>query len=110
MTSDRLRIKGGSSQLIKVGAVTNTATFVVSTKTLGFFQVGLSLTTPDGKVLVSSTALQVRSLTVTIEGVVLTIAALAVLGLWWVRTLRKGGGRNRRLLPAAGEEGGDDDE
>ena len=110
MTSDRLRIKGGSSQLIKVGAVTNTATFVVSTKTLGFFQVGLSLTTPDGKVLVSSTALQVRSLTVTIEGVVLTIAALAVLGLWWIRTLRKGGGRNRRLLPAAGEEGGDDDE
>ncbi|MDA8115968.1 MAG: DUF6049 family protein [Actinomycetota bacterium] len=110
MTSDRLRIKGGSSQLIKVGAVTNTATFVVSTKTLGFFQVGLSLTTPDGKVLVSSTALQVRSLTVTIEGVVLTIAALAVLGLWWIRTLRKGGGRNRRLLPAADGEGGDDDE
>ena len=110
MTSDRLRIKGGSSQLIKVGAVTNTATFVVSTKTLGFFQVGLSLTTPDGKVLISSTALQVRSLTVTIEGVVLTIAALAVLGLWWIRTLRKGGGRNRRLLPAADGEGGDDDE
>ncbi|MDA8261588.1 MAG: hypothetical protein M0Z47_02020 [Actinomycetota bacterium] len=46
----------------------------------------------------------------TIEGVVLTIAALAVLGLWWLRTLRKGGGRNRRLLPSAAEEGGDDHE
>lgn len=110
LTSDRLRVKGGSSQLVKVGAATNTTTFVVSTKTLGFFQVGLSLTTPDGKVLVSSAALQVRSLTVTVEGVVLTIAALAVLGLWWIRTLRKGGGRNRRLLPSAAEERDDDHE
>ncbi|MDA8261587.1 MAG: DUF6049 family protein [Actinomycetota bacterium] len=57
LKSDRLRVKGGASQLIKVGAATNTTTFVVATKTLGFFQVGLSLTTPDGKVLVSAAAL-----------------------------------------------------
>ncbi len=99
LSSDRLRIVGGGTQLIKVGAATNTASFVIDTKTLGIFQASLALTTPDGKVAISTTNLQIRSLTFTLAGTLLTVAALGVLALWWIRTLRKGRSRNRTLVP-----------
>ena len=99
LKSDRLRIEGGQSQLLTVGSATNTASFIIDTKTLGIFQANLTLTTPDGKVAISSTALQIRSLTFTLAGTILTAIALAILGLWWLRTLRKGRARNSKLVP-----------
>ncbi len=99
--SDRLRILGSSTRVVEVGNQTNTVTFVVATKTLGIFQANLSLMTPDGKVLVSATTLQIRSLTFTIAGAALTIFAVLILALWWIQTLRKGKSRNKNLIPKA---------
>ncbi len=108
LSSDRLKIQGGGTQLIKVGAATNTASFVIDTKTLGIFQANLDLTTPDGKVAISATNLQIRSLTFTLAGTLLTGAALAILALWWLRTLRKGRARNRTLVPRPSEGSGNE--
>ena len=108
LSSDRLKIEGGGTQLIKVGTATNTASFVIDTKTLGIFQANLELTTPDGKVAISATNLQIRSLTFTLAGTLLTGAALAILALWWIRTLRKGRARNRTLVPRSVESDGDE--
>lgn len=99
--SDRLKILGTSTRMVDVGAQTNTVTFIVTTKTLGIFQAYLSLTTPNGKVLVSSATLQIRSLTFTIAGTVLTGLAVLTLAFWWLRTLNKGRSRNKNLIPRA---------
>ncbi|WP_201733506.1 DUF6049 family protein [Acidithrix sp. C25] len=99
LSSDRLNIPNGNNELVKVVSATNTATFVISTKTLGIFSAKMTLSTPKGNLEIASTQVVFRSLTFSTVGSLLTILALLTLGFWWLRTLFRGRSRNQNLIP-----------
>ena len=59
--------------------------------------VGVTLTTPDGQLVLARTTLTVHSTSISLVGVALTCLAGLVLLVWWVRTWRRG----RRRRPRA---------
>jgi hypothetical protein len=63
--------------------------------------VEVTLTTPDGQLVIARAALTVHSTSISIVGIALTVVAALVLLVWWARTWRKGRrGRNKRARVA----------
>ncbi len=75
----------------------------VETRTSGVFPLEVSLWTPDGSQLIVQERDTVRSTAVSGVGVVLIVAAVLFLGVWWVRDLRHGR-RARKLVPPPDDE------
>ena len=72
----------------------------VRARTTGAFPVDITLTSPDGSLLVARSRLTVRSTGASGVGVILSTAAAAFLAVWWAshwRTTR----RAKRLVPTA---------
>ena len=63
--------------------------------------VEVTLTTPDGQLVIARAALTVHSTSISIVGIALTALAALVLLVWWARTWRKGrnNGRDRVSPP-----------
>jgi hypothetical protein len=59
--------------------------------------VQITLSTPDGGLVIARTSLSVRSTSISLVGVALTLLAALVLLVWWFRTWRRG----RRARPRA---------
>ena len=62
---------------------------------------GITLHAPSGGLQLSSGQIVVRSTATSIVGIILSVGAIAVLAVWWVRTSRKR--RSRRRTEEAGE-------
>ena len=58
----------------------------VQTRASGVFRLDVSLLAPSGPVRLAKAELTVRSTSSSVVGVALTIGAVAVLAVWWVRT------------------------
>jgi hypothetical protein len=72
----------------------------VRARTTGAFPVDITLTSPDGSLVVAQSRLTVRSTGASGVGVILSTAAAAFLAIWWAshwRTTR----RAKRLIPTA---------
>ena len=109
VTSDRLLFANGTTGWTQPTTVlpghshTNVVYVKVRARTSGVFTVEISLSSPSGGLQLSNGQIVVRSTATSIVGIVLSLGAVAVLAVWWVRTSRK-----RRSLRRAEEAGGPD--
>jgi len=75
----------------------------VRTRTSGTFRMDVALRSPDGLLQLATGQVSVRSTATSVVGIVLSIGAVAVLLVWWVRTSRKR--RTLRLAEESAEPG-----
>lgn len=88
--SDRLRFPEGEEFEITVEPDVTRLDIPVEALATGSVPTFVEVRTPDGSLLLDDRQLNVRSTAVTGVGLALSLGALAVLGVWWVRTWRKG--------------------
>jgi hypothetical protein len=112
LTSDKLLFPDGQSLRVTVfpSPHTNPFYFNVQTRASGLFKVGVSLYSPTGGVVLTSGQISVRSTATSVVGIVLSLGAVAVLLVWWLRTWRKRRSARRLALGDDGDHGDVDDE
>jgi hypothetical protein len=95
LTSDKLLFPNGttqwSQQATLLGGVTgaghtNVVPVAVRTRASGVFNVDIVMHSPAHRLELASGEMSVRSTATSVVGIVLTVGALAVLIVWWVRT------------------------
>ncbi len=95
VTSDKLLFANGGTGLTEATTVlpghghTDVVYIKVRARTSGVFTVDVTLHAPVGGLLLSSGQIVVRSTATSIVGVILSVGAVAVLAVWWVRTSRR---------------------
>jgi hypothetical protein len=98
LSSDKFVFPDGASAPLHLDRATNTVRINARARASGDFPVEVTLTSPDGHLVLTQGQLTVRSTATSVVGVVLTVVALVVLVFWWARTFR----RSRRRHRAAG--------
>lgn len=74
---------------------TNPVYIAMRARASGDFRLTISLTSPSGGLVLAQSEVTVRSVSTSLVAVGLSAAALAVLLLWWGRTVWRGGGKGR---------------
>jgi hypothetical protein len=98
LESDKFTFPDGNSRTLTLNRPTTPVRIQVRSRTSGDrLPVGVTLTTPDGQLVIARAALTVHSTSISVVGVGLTALAALVLLVWWVRTWRRG----RRRRPRA---------
>ena len=91
MSSDKFAFPDGSARTLTLDHPTTPVRIQARSVTSGDrLPVEVTLTTPDGQLVIARSALTVRSTSISIVGIALTVLAALVLLVWWVRTWRKG--------------------
>jgi hypothetical protein len=113
LTSDKLLFPNGTTQwsqtttllpAVSGAAHTNVVPVPVRARAPGVFTVDIVMHSPAGRLELASGQVSVRSTATSVVGIVLSVGALAVLAVWWVRTsLRR---RRQRRLDADEPLGG----
>jgi len=98
LVSDKLLFPHGSGRDLTLPPHATTMRFAVETRTSGAFPLTITITSPDGSLVVTSSQLTVRSTAVSGMGVFLAGGAGAFLFLWWGWHLRTRGRRRPRTL------------
>jgi hypothetical protein len=102
LTSDKLTFPDGQSQTVRLSPSRyNVFNVNVETRDSGLFKVDIALTSPGGGLMLFSGQVDVRSTATSVVGVILSLGAVAVLVVWWLRTSRKR--RNQRRRDEAGD-------
>lgn len=96
LDSDKLTFPAGNERLLVLPPRASTEHFTVEAKTSGAFPLRISITSPDGSLLLTQSSLTIRSTAVSGAGALLTGAAGAFLLFWWSRELRQRRRRGRR--------------
>jgi hypothetical protein len=76
----------GTSRVIRLDHATNASRVDVVVRSPGDLRLRVVFTSPDGHLVIARALLIVRSTATSVVGVVLTVAALAILLTWWART------------------------
>ena len=109
VTSDKLLFANGTTGWTQPTTVlpghshTDVVYVNVRARTSGVFTVAITLHSPSGGLQLSSGQIIVRSTATSIVGIILSLGAIAVLAVWWVRTSRKR--RSRRRAEETGASG-----
>jgi hypothetical protein len=102
LTSDQLlfgkHLTSQWTQLIPLHGHTTVYYVTVQTRGTGVSKVEVTLRSPTGGLELSSGEVEVRSTATSVVGIVLSLGAVVVLAVWWIRTSRK-----RRALRRAEE-------
>jgi len=112
-TSDKLLLPQGGTRTVVLDRPTNAVYVDMQARAGGVFRVTVTLTSPRGGLVIASRQLTVRSMSTSAVAIALSLGAVAVLLVWWGRTVwRRSGGRgahsrSRRARRAAGEPGDD---
>ena len=96
ISSDQLRFPAGQHVHIEIARSTTVIRIPTQAPTTGSFSASLLLTTPSGNLTMAKAKLVVVASRTSIVAIILTIGALAVLIVWWVRTWRAGRKNKRR--------------
>jgi hypothetical protein len=97
LTSDKLTFPDGQSQTVTLSpSHYNVFNVNVETRASGLFKVDIALYSPGGGLMLSSGQVDVRSTATSVVGVILSLGAVAVLVVWWLRTSRKRRAQRRR--------------
>jgi len=99
LESDQLRFLDGSERFVTLAPQNTTERFRVESRSTGAFPLVITVTSPDGALLVNSSELTIRSTVVSGVGAVLTAGAGLFLLVWWgndLRRSRRRSGRARR--------------
>jgi hypothetical protein len=91
LSSDKFAFPDGSSRALVLDHPTTPVRIQARSVTSGDrLPVEVTLTTPDGQLVIARAALTVHSTSISIVGIALTVLAALVLLVWWARTWRKG--------------------
>jgi hypothetical protein len=99
LKSDQLRFLDGNERFLTLAPQNTTERFRVESRSTGAFPLDITVTSPDGALLVNSSELTIRSTVVSGVGAVLTAGAGIFLLVWWgndLRRHRRRSGRARR--------------
>ena len=92
--SDQLRVVGSTVRQLALTRRNTTELFTVQARTSGAFPLRVTLESPDGRLVLSTSRFTVRSTAASGVGVILSIGAGWVLLVWWIRHgLRRRRGR-----------------
>jgi hypothetical protein len=98
LQSDKFTFPDGASRTVVLERPTTPVRLQARSRTSGdHLPVVITLTTPDGGLVIARTSLSVRSTSISVVGIALTLLAALVLLVWWFRTWRRG----RRSRPRA---------
>ena len=78
------------------GHTTNAVYVAMRARATGDFRLTVTLSTPSGSLVLTSSALTVRSMSTSFVAIALSLAAVAVLLVWWGRTVWRGRPPTRR--------------
>jgi hypothetical protein len=97
LSSDKFAFPDGSARTLTLDHPTTPVRIEARSVTSGDrLPVEVTLTTPDGQLVIARAALTVHSTSISIVGIALTALAALVLLVWWARTWRRGRrGRNK---------------
>ena len=87
--SDRLDFPDGDRIEVTIPEGTRTVEIDVQVRTSGAFPLEIVVATPDGRTELASARYTIRSTAVSGVGVALSVTAIIVLAVWWVRTARR---------------------
>jgi hypothetical protein len=96
LESDQLRFPGGSERLVTLPPQNTTERFTVETRAPGAFPLVITVTSPDGQMVVNRSKLTIRSTVVSGVGKLLTAGAGVFLMVWWGNDLRRSHRRKRQ--------------
>ena len=97
LDSDKFTFPDGNSRTLTLDRPTTPVRIQARSRTSGDrLPVGVTLTTPDGQLVIARAALTVHSTSISLVGVALTCLAALVLLVWWARTWRRGRRRGPR--------------
>jgi hypothetical protein len=109
LTSDKLLFANGTTQWTQPITLRPSYTSIfpvtVRTRASGVFKVDIALRSPGGALVLSSGQVSVRSTATSLVGIVLSVGAVVVLAVWWIRTSLK---RRSKRREDEELEGGDD--
>jgi hypothetical protein len=98
LDSDKFSFPDGNSRPLTLDRPTTPVRIQAHSRTSGDrLPVGVTLTTPDGQLVIARAALTVHATSISLVGVALTVFAGLVFLFWWARTWRRG----RRRRPQA---------
>jgi len=93
LTSDKLLFANGTTQWTQPitlrPAYTSIFPVTVRARASGVFKVDITLRSPDGVLVLSTGQVSVRSTATSVVGIVLSVGAVVVLAVWWIRTSLK---------------------
>jgi hypothetical protein len=92
LTSDKLLFPNGTTewtQPVNLVLPNNVVDVKVRARASGVFKVDVTLHSPADGLELSNGEVEVRSTATSVVGIVLSVGALTVLGVWWFRTSRK---------------------
>jgi Family of unknown function (DUF6049) len=91
LSSDKFTFPTGNARTLTLNHPTTPVRIQARSVTSGDrLPVEVTLTTPDGQLVIARAALTVHSTSISIVGIALTVLAALVLLVWWARTWRKG--------------------
>ncbi|MGH8998402.1 MAG: DUF6049 family protein, partial [Acidimicrobiia bacterium] len=96
LESDQLLFPDGAQRLVTLPPENTTEPFAVETRASGAFPLRITVTSPDGRMVVTRSELTIRSTVVSGVGAMLTAGAGVFLLVWWGNDLRRS--RRRRRL------------
>ncbi|HLT70932.1 MAG TPA: DUF6049 family protein [Acidimicrobiales bacterium] len=97
--SDQLEFPDGDEFVQTLEPGTTRLEVPVRTRTSGAFTMAVTVTSPDGTVVLDTSTFDVRSTAISGVGLVLSIGAALFLAVWWARHWRSTR-RSRHLVPA----------
>jgi hypothetical protein len=117
LDSDKLLFPNGETQwstpVTLLPRHSNVVYVRVRSRTSGTFRLDVGLRSPDGSLRLASGELAIRSTSSSVVGVVLTVGAVVVLAVWWIRTSRRRRAQaradeSRDVVAGGAGTGGDD--
>jgi hypothetical protein len=88
VASDQLRFPNGFRREVELTRRNTTELFTVQARTSGAFPLRVTLESPDGRLILSTSRFTVRSTAASGLGVILSVGAGLVLLGWWARSVR----------------------
>lgn len=107
LDSDKLTFVDGERITVSVPPGTHTVDIEVSARASGVFPLEVLIESPDGNIEMATARYTIRSAAVSGVGVALSVAAVAVLGVWWFRTSRRARAAHRAAQEDTGESARD---
>ncbi|MGH9042856.1 MAG: DUF6049 family protein [Acidimicrobiia bacterium] len=98
LESDQLVFPDGNERLVTLPPQNTTERFAVETRAPGAFPLTITVTSPDGDLVVNHSELTIRSTVVSGVGATLTAGAGVFLLVWWGNNLRRSRRRPRRRV------------
>ena len=97
LDSERLEFPDGEVLDLVLTEEVTRVDVAVNTRTSGSFPLRIDVQSPDGLLELAATRVTIRSTAVSGVGIILSVGALVILVLWWLRDWRSGR-RDRRLV------------